>query len=145
MTSISLASGSWTTLPWYNTLSDPQSFYNNGSYRVEKETNLKGNLNININVSCSINNMPGTFNTGSTWQIRMIETGSGTPYSTLAVQSFIIFFDQLQQSRTGGINTTYELASQFKFDSIPVGNYFFQIRQTPNSPTPPLPTIKSRI
>ena len=141
MTSISLASGSWTTLPWYNTLSDPQSFYNNGAYRVEKATNLKGNLNININVSCSINNMPGTFNTGSTWQIRMIETGSGTPYSTRAVQSFIIFFDQLQQSRTGGINTTYELASQFKFDTIPVGNYYFQIRQTPHFATGSLPTV----
>ena len=141
MTDINLTSGSWTTLPWFNVLSDPQNFYQNGAYRVEKPTNLKGALNININVSCSVNNMPGTLSAHGTWQIRMLETGSSTPYSTTAVQSYIFFFNQLQQSRTGGINTTYELASEFNFNSIPVGNYYFQIRQSPNSATPPLPVV----
>jgi hypothetical protein len=141
MTDITLASGSWTTLPWYNKLTDPQSFYNNGAYRVEQTTNLEGTLNININVSCSVNNMPGTLSANGTWQIRMLETGSSTPYSTQAVSSYINFFDQLQQSRTGGINTTYELGSQFKFNSIPVGNYYFQLRQSPNSPTGSLPLV----
>lgn len=141
MTDITLASGSWTTLPWYNSLSDPQNFYENGAYRVEKETNLKGILNVNVNVSCSVNNMPGTLSANGTWQIRMLETGSSTPYSTRAVQSYIFFFDQLQQSRTGGINTTYQLASEFVFDTIPVGNYYFQIRTSPNSATPPLPLV----
>ena len=141
MVNVNLASGSWTTLPWFNKLSDPQNFYNNGAYTVEKTTNLKGALNININVSCSVNNMPGTLSSNGTWQIRMIETGSGTPYSTQAVQSYIFFFDQLQQSRTGGINQNYELASEFKFNSIPAGTYYFQIRQSPNSATPPLPVV----
>jgi len=141
MTDITLASGSWVTLPWYNELSDPQDFYNNGAYRVEKTTNLKGALNININVSCSVNNMPGTLSANGTWQIRMLETGSSTPYSTQAVSSYINFFDQLQQSRTGGINTTYELASQFKFNTIPAGNYYFQIRQSPNFATGSLPLV----
>jgi hypothetical protein len=144
MTDITLASGSWTTLPWFNELSDPQNFYQNGAYRVEKTTNLNGALNININVSCSVNNMPGTFTANGTWQIRMLETGSSTAYSTQAVSSYIRFFDQLQQSRTGGINTTYELASQFKFNTIPAGNYYFQIRQSPNNPPPtaqPLVTL----
>jgi hypothetical protein len=141
MTDITLASGSWTTLPWYNTLSDPQDFYNNGAYKVEKRTNLSGVLNININVSCSVNNMPGTLSANGTWQIRMLETGSSTPYSTRAIQSYIFFFDQLQQSRTGGINTTYELATEFIMDDIPVGNYYFQLRQSPNSATPPLPLV----
>jgi hypothetical protein len=141
MTDITLSSGSWTTLPWYNALSDPQDFYQNGSYRVEKTTNLKGALNININVSCSVNNMPGTLSANGTWQIRMLETGSSTPYSTQAVSAYINFFDQLQQSRQGGINTTYELASQFKFNSIPAGNYYFQIRQSPNSATGSLPLV----
>jgi len=136
MTDITLASGSWTTLPWYNEFSDPQSFYTNGAYRVEKTTNLKGAINININVSCSVNNMPGTFSANGTWQLRMLETGSSTPYSTQAIQSYIIFFDQLQQSRTGGINTTYELASEFVLNDIPPGNYYFQIRQSPNDPPP---------
>ena len=145
MTDITLASGSWTTLPWYNELSDPQNFYTNGAYRVEKTTNLKGALNININVSCSVNNMPGTLTANGTWQIRMLETGSSTPYSTQAVSSYINFFDQLQQSRGAtGINTTYELGSQFKFNTIPAGNYYFQIRQSPNNPSPtaqPLVTL----
>jgi hypothetical protein len=145
MTNITLASGSWTTLPWYNEFSDPQNFYQNGAYRVEQTTNLKGALNININVSCSVNNMPGTLSANGTWQIRMLETGSSTPYSTQAVSSYINFFDQLQQSRGAtGINTTYELASEFKFNSIPAGNYYFQLRQSPNNPPPtvqPLVTL----
>jgi hypothetical protein len=147
MTDLTLASGSWTTLPWYNEFSDPQNFYQNGAYRVEKTTNLEGTLNININVSCSVNNMPGTLSANGTWQIRLLETGSSTPYNTQAIQSYIFFFDQLQQSRTGGINTTYELGTQFKFNSIPAGNYYFQLRQSPNNPPPtsqPLVTLDPR-
>ena len=152
MTDVNLASGSWTTLPWYNEFSDPQNFYNNGSYRVEQRTNLRGVLNININVSASVNNMPGTFAAGSTWGIRMLETGSSTPHGNRAVQSYIVFFDQLQQSRNGSINTTYQLASEFNFNNIPIGNYYFQILQSPNFPPPtgqptvtldPLGTTKS--
>jgi hypothetical protein len=138
MTDITLASGSWTTLPWFNEFSDPQNFYTNGAYKVEKMTNLSGLLNVNVNVSCSANNMPGTLSANGTWQIRLLETGSSTPYSTQAISSYINFFDQLQQSRgaiTVGINTTYELESEFKFNSIPVGNYYFQLRQSPNYPS----------
>ena len=144
MTDITLASGSWTTLPWFNELSDPQNFYQNAAYRVEKQTNLTGVLNININVSCSVNNMPGTLSANGTWQIRLLETGSSVPHSTRAIQSYIFFFDQLQQSRTGGINTTYQLETEFKFDDIPVGNYYFQLRQSPNNAPPtvqPLVTL----
>jgi len=135
-TNILLPSDTFVTLPWNNVLSDPQGFYNNGAYRVEKETNLQGVLNLNVNVSCSVNNMPGTFSANGTWQIQMIETGSSTPYSLRAIQSYIVFFDQLQQSRTGGINTTYELQTQFKLDTIPVGNYYFQVKQRPNFASP---------
>jgi len=141
MTDITLAADTWTTLPWYNKLSDPQNFYNNGAYTVDKKSNLKGILNVNLNVSCSVNNMPGTLSANGTWQIRMLETGSSTPYSTQAIQSYILFFDQLQQSRQGGINTTYQLETEFNLNSIPVGNYYFQIRQKPNSATPPLPLV----
>jgi hypothetical protein len=136
MTDITLASGSWVTLPWYNDLSDPSYFYNNGAYRVDKQTNLSGILNINVNVSCSVNNMPGTLSANGTWQLRMLETGSSTPYSTRALQSYIFFFDQLQQSRTGGINTTYQLATEFVMNDIPTGSYYFQLRQSPNDPPP---------
>jgi hypothetical protein len=71
----------------------------------------------------------------------MLETGSSTPYSTRALQSYIFFFDQLQQSRTGGINTTYQLETQFKLDDIPIGNYYFQLRQSPNFATGSLPLV----
>ena len=145
MTDITLASGSWTTLPWYNELSDPQDFYTNGAYKVEKRTNLSGVLNVNINVSCSVNNMPGTLSANGTWQIRMLETGSATPYSTRAIQSYIFYFDQLQQSRGSfGINQTFELATEFLLDDIPTGSYYFQLRQSPNNPPPtaqPLVTL----
>jgi hypothetical protein len=137
-----LPSDTFVTLPFYNALSDPQGFYNNGAYRVEKETNLQGVLNLNVNVSCSVNNMPGTFSANGTWQIQMIETGSYTPYSLRALQSYIVFFDELQQSRTGGINTTYTLQTQFKLDTIPVGNYYFQVKQRPNFA---LPTIQPTV
>jgi hypothetical protein len=135
MTDVNLPSGSWTTLPWYNEFSDPQNFYQNGAYRVEKKTNLKGVLNININVSCSANNMPGTFSANGTWALRMLETGSLTPTSNGALQSYIIFFDQLQQSRNGSINTTYQLGTEFNLISVPAGNYYFQILQSPNFPS----------
>jgi hypothetical protein len=141
MTDKVLVADTFTTLPWYNALSDPQNFYNNAAYEVKERTNLSGILNININVSCSVNNMPGTLSANGTWQIRMIETGSSTPYSTRAIQSYIFFFDQLQNSRSGKIDTTYQLQTEFLMDDIPAGNYYFQIKQKPNSAVDAAPTV----
>ena len=141
MTDVNLPANTFVTLPWYNKLEDPQNFYNNGAYRVEKSTSLRGILNLNINVSCSLNNMPGTFSANGTWQLRLIETGSSTQYSLRAIQSYIQFFDELQQSRSGGINTTYQLQSEFTTEQLPVGNYYFQIKQRPNVSTGTLPTV----
>ncbi len=141
MTDVVLAADTFTTLPWYNSLSDPSGFYNNGAYRIDKDTNLDGILNLNLNVSCSVNNIPGTFSANGTWQLQMVETGSSTAYGLTALQSYIIFFDQLQNSRTGGINTTYELQTQFKLYDIPVGNYYFQVKQKPNVATGTLPLV----
>ena len=141
MTDKVLVADTFTTLPWYNALSDPQNFYNNGAYEVKERTNLSGILNININVNCAVNNMPGTLSANGTWQIRMIETGSSTPYSLRAIQSYIFFFDQLQNSRSGAINTTYQLQTEFLMDDIPVGNYYFQLKQKPNVATGTLPLV----
>jgi hypothetical protein len=142
MTDVVLTENTFVTLPWFNSLSDPQNFYNNGAYEVKERTNLSGILNVNLNVSCSANNMPGTLTANGTWQIRMIETGSSTPYSLRAIQSYIFFFDQLQVSRSGGINTTYQLQTEFLMDDIPPGNYYFQLRQRPNFP---LPTAQPKV
>ena len=141
MTDRVLIADTFTTLPWYNVLSDPQNFYKNGAYEVKERTNLSGKLNININVKCPVNNMPGTLSANGTWQIRMIETGSSTPYSLRAIQSYIFFFDQLQNSRNGGIDTTYQLETEFLMDDIPAGNYYFQIKQRPNSLVDTAPTV----
>jgi hypothetical protein len=144
MTDVQLPADTFVTLPWYNKLEDPQNFYNNGAYKVEVSSSLRGILNLNINVSCSVNNMPGTFSANGTWQLRLIETGSGTQYSLNAIQSYIQFFDELQQSRGGanvGINTTYQLQSEFTTAQLPIGNYYFQIKQRPNVSTGTLPTV----
>jgi hypothetical protein len=141
MTDVVLPADTFVTLPWYNKLSDPQNFYNNGAYKVEVASSLRGVLNLNINVSCSVNNMPGTFSANGTWQLRLIETGSGTQYSLSAIQSYIQFFDELQQSRSGGINTTYQLESEFTTAQLPIGNYYFQLKQKPNVATGTLPTV----
>ena len=136
MVDVNLPSGSYVTLPWYNEMSDPQNFYSNGVYRVDKPTNLEGNLNLSINVSSSVNNMPGTFSVNGRWNFRMIETGSGTAYGTTALQSYLSYFDQLQQSRTGQMNQDFQLLTQFKLYNIPTGSYYFQIRQSPDLPLP---------
>jgi hypothetical protein len=133
-TDVYLLSGSgdtgYKTLPWFNELSDPQNFYQNGAYRVDKRTNLKCALNLNVAVlnGGTNNNMP------ISWQIRMVETGSLTPYSTQALPSFSTFFFQYQTSKaTGPTNQTFELFQEFEMLDIPVGNYYFQIRQTPGN------------
>lgn len=141
MTDKVLVADTFTTLPWFNALSDPQGFYNNAAYEVKERTNLSGILNVNINVSCSVNNMPGTLSANGTWQMRMIETGSSTPYSLRAIQSYIFFFDQLQLSRSGAINTTYQLETEFLMEDIPVGNYYFQIKQRPDSAVAAAPIV----
>ena len=71
----------------------------------------------------------------------MLNTATSVAYGLTALQSYNLFFDQLQQSRTGGINTTYELQTQFKLYNIPAGDYYIQIMQSPNSPTGTLPTV----
>ena len=141
MTDVSLPADTFVTLPWYNKLEDPQNFYNNGAYRVEVASSLRGVLNLNINVSCSVNNMPGTLSANGTWQYRLIETGSSTAYSLSAIQSFIFFFDQLQQSRSGQINQNFTLQTQFTTQEIPPGNYYFQLKQRPNSASGALPIV----
>ena len=141
MTDVQLPSDTFVTLPWYNRLEDPQNFYNNGAYRVEVSSSLRGVLNLNINVSCSVNNMPGTLTQNGTWQYRLIETGSSTAYSLSAIQSYIFFFDQLQQSRNGQINQNFTLQTQFTTNEIPPGSYYFQIRQRPNFAAPTVQPI----
>jgi len=135
MTDINLADNTWVTLPWYNELEDPGGFLNGGAYTVTKQSNLGGVFNLNISVSSSNGNVPGQF-----W-LRMIETGSSTAAGESTIVSFNQYWTRYAQSRPYGnsLNQNFELTSIVPFVSVPVGTYYFQIKQqkyyTAASPT----------
>jgi hypothetical protein len=120
-TDVLISNNTWTTLPWTNELEDRGGFLNNGAYTVTKQSNLTGVINLNFNVSCSVNNLPGQIN------VRLINTGSLTPQGENTLVTLNQFLGQTAQSRTGGINQTFELISPVYFGSVPVGTYYFQI------------------
>jgi len=121
MTDLNIPNNSWTTLPWFNELEDRGGFVNNGAYTVTKQSNLTGIVNLNFNVSCSVNNLPGQIN------LRLIETGSATTAGTNTLVTLNQFLGQTAVSRTGGLNQTFELSAPVVFNSVPVGTYYFQI------------------
>ena len=121
MTDLNIPNNTWTTLPWFNELQDRGGFVNNGAYSVTKQSNLTGVVNLNFNVSCSVNNLPGQIN------LRLIETGSATTAGTNTLVTLNQFLGQTAVSRTGGLNQTFELSAPVVFNSVPVGTYYFQI------------------
>jgi hypothetical protein len=121
MTDLNIPNNTWTTLPWFNELQDRGGFVNNGAYSVTKQSNLTGIVNLNFNVSCSVNNLPGQIN------LRLIETGSATTAGTNTLVTLNQFLGQTAVSRTGGLNQTFELSAPVVFNSVPVGTYYFQI------------------
>ena len=121
MTDLNIPNNTWTTLPWFNELEDRGGFVNNGAYSVTKQSNLTGVVNLNFNVSCSVNNLPGQIN------LRLINTGSATPQGENTLVSLNQYFGQLAVSRTGGLNQTFEVSAPVVFNSVPVGTYYFQI------------------
>ena len=120
-TDLNIPMNTYTTLPWANELEDKGGFLNNGAYTVTKESNLSGIVNLNFNVSCSVNNLPGQIN------LRMINTGSLAVEGENTLVTINQFLGQTAQSRTGGINQTYELSEAVTFNAVGVGTYYFQI------------------
>lgn len=121
MTDLNIPNNTWTTLPWYNELEDKGGFVNNGVYSVTKQSNLTGVVNLNFNVSCSVNNLPGQIN------LRLINSASATPEGENTLVTVNEFLLQTAQSRTGGINQTFEVSAPVNFGAVPVGTYYFQI------------------
>lgn len=123
MTDLNIPNNTWTTLPWFNQLSDPGNFVDNGAYRVDKESNLTGVLNLNFEVSSS-GNLPGQF-----W-IRMIETGSATGAGESTIVSFNQYFTEVARSRssTQSIQQTFQISAPIPFQDVVPGNYYFQIK-----------------
>lgn len=121
MTDLNIPMNTYTTLPWYNELEDKGGFVNNGAYTVTKESNLTGVINLNFNVSCSVNNLPGQIN------VRLINTGSLAVEGENTLVTLNQFLGQTAQSRNGGINQTYELTAPVFFNLVDPGTYYFQI------------------
>jgi hypothetical protein len=121
MTDLNIPMNTYTTLPWYNELEDVGGFLNNGAYTVTKQSNLTGVVNLNFNVSCSVNNLPGQIN------LRLINTGSLATVGENTLVSLNQYLGQVAQSRNGSLNQTFELTTPVVFNSVPVGTYYFQI------------------
>ena len=121
MTDLNIPNNTWTTLPWYNELEDKGDFLNNGIYSVQKASTLSGVINLNFNVSCSVNNLPGQIN------VRLVNASTGVAYGENTLVSLNQYLGQVAQSRNGAINQTYELIAPVYFPAVPVGDYYFQI------------------
>ena len=122
MTDRNLPINTYTSLPWFNNLYDPQgSMGKTASYRVNKKSSLSGVLNINLRVSCSVNNVPGQIN------LRAYETGSGLFTAETTLVNFNEYFRNLVLSRNGSIDTTIELQQPFYLSQLETGSYYFQL------------------
>lgn len=112
----------YVNLPWYNNQFDPQNTMGaNASYKVTKKSSLSGVINLNLRVSCSVNNVPGQIN------LRAYETGSGLYTAESTLVDFNEYFQNLVLSRNGGIDTTIELQQPFYLSPLETGSYYFQL------------------
>jgi hypothetical protein len=121
MTDLPLTNNTITQLPWYNTQYDPQFFIGtNASYEVERSTKLEGVLDMTVSLSGSVNNLP------TDWKLCMWPTGStASTASAVELTTFNNFFTQLNESRNGGINQEYQLATKFTTPILNPSYYYF--------------------
>jgi len=123
-TNVDIPDNTITTLPWYNILENPSGLINqDGTYNTEIQTKLRGVLNLNVEISNSVNNLP------TTWEFHYW-TGSGdkgTSYNTLV--GINNYFTQLQQSRQGSIKQTFEVSEALATADLSANKtYYFGIR-----------------
>jgi hypothetical protein len=120
MTDWQPASSTATAFPWYNTLSDPDvSLGDDNSYYVSKTSAFEGILNLNLNLSSSVN-------TSVDMRLYYWETGSSpSVYTTL--DTFDSFFDDNFNANTGGggINSKFEIKTKFVTSQLTTGYYYF--------------------
>ena len=123
-------------LPWYNVLDDKSGVIGvNGSYTLPINSSMRGILNLNFNVSCSINNPPSQINLHY-WPTGSSPLGTGAGYTTLV--NFNDYFFEYTKSRTGGLDQTFELSTKFSTAILSPGSYYFglQIYEWGLSPKP---------
>ena len=122
--------------PWANVLQDESNAIgNNVSYNLPVTSSLRGELNLNINVSCSVNN-PIQNMYLQCWPTSSYAGGPGS--STTILVNFNDYFKQFKESRQGGLNQTFELATKFVTSVLEPGAYYFGLNVSDwgGSPSP---------
>lgn len=131
-TNLTMSADTTTYLPWYNKLSDPQNFLGAGSsYRVEFDTKLSGEIQLNLNVSSSNGNVPGMY-------LYVIDTTTNATASLSTLPVINNFYTQIANqaiSSGGGVNRTDTVIQPFITSVIPPGEYYFKLGYT-NQYTP---------
>jgi hypothetical protein len=124
-TDLVIPSATTTILPWYNTQKDPSNAMgSNASYTLPISSSLQGTLNLNIKLSGSYNGAPAL-------ELTFKETSS-LATSTIVLPPVSQFFTETFYSRystnaAGGVNDTYEVATEYVSPMLPPGTYQFAI------------------
>jgi hypothetical protein len=135
-TDVNVPINSSIRFPWANVLQDDSlAIGNNVSYNLPVTSSLRGELNLNFNVSCSINNPPQNMYL-QYWPTSSYAGGPGS--GTTILVNFNDYFKQFKESRTGGLNQTFELATKFVTNVLQPGSYYFGLNVTDwgSSPSP---------
>ena len=135
MTDISQSVAVNTTfnLNWYNNQYDPSNVMGaGGTYLLAPDkvgsvtyvSSLSGVINLNLRVSCSVNNVPGQISLKAT-NVDVIGSSA-----TTTLVNFNQYFTDLVKSRTGGIDTVIELQQPFYLSALPPGRLRFTLIMT---------------
>jgi hypothetical protein len=113
-----------TLLPWYNVEKDPTGLVGqNATYTIEKETALRGVLNLEVQLSGSLG--------GPTIELKVINTSSLAAVSSTSLVNFNTFFNQntyaMFAEGANGQNKTYSLQTEFNTGVLTPGTYYFGI------------------
>lgn len=126
-TDVNIPMSTVVTLPWANVLEDKSGLTigTNASYNLGTASSLRGILNLNFSVSCSINNPPQQIQLHY-WPTSSYAGGAGSGYTTLV--NYNQYFNEFYHSRQGGLTQTFELATKFTTSILSPGAYYFGIR-----------------
>ena len=126
-TDVNIPMSTVVTLPWANVLEDKSGLTigTNASYNLGTASSLRGILNLNFSVSCSINNPPQQIDLHY-WPTSSYAGGAGSGYTTLV--NYNQYFNEFYHSRQGGLTQTFELSTKFTTSILSPGAYYFGIR-----------------
>jgi hypothetical protein len=123
-TDVTMSVGVDQYLPWYNKLEDPQGFIGYGSsYRVDNDTVLQGEINLNLNISSSNGNTPAL-------DIKVVNALTLTLTDTIPLTTINDFYEQVGRqviSSGGGVNRTDTTFQTFTTNTLPKGEYYFEL------------------